>query len=78
MVVIDNAGTTVEFSVIKCAECFEYEGSVLMRVEEINCDNGLPINCVALFDGLLYHMKGNELVTPIEGNFAITHRGVKR
>lgn len=76
MKIIDRAGTTVEFSAIPVAHCFEYENSQFMRIMEVNCDNGLPINCVALSDGLLYYMNHDALVTPITGIFMVTERGV--
>lgn len=77
MDVIDRSGTTVEFSAIQVASCFEYENDLFMRVfEEPVADNDF-INVVSLQTGTLYHMWPHNLVTPVNGTFMITGRGVQ-
>ena len=73
MNVVDRSGTTVEFSRVPVASCFEFENSLFMRIVK---EDKMPYNVIALADGVLYEMASYALVTPVEADIVIRGKGV--
>jgi hypothetical protein len=76
MNVIDRAGINVGFRAIPIAYCFEFEHEIFMRIIETSISPGIKVNCVNVSNGQLFYIEPDSLVTPVDGNFMITRRGI--